>query len=197
MASVFKRGGKRNRGGSYYISWNDHLGKRQTKCAKTTDKATAERIVAKLEADAALRREGVIDPRLDSVNKESGRSLREHLDSFEMKMMAAGRDAEHIRVTVRYIEKIADAEQFYVAGDIHADGVNHYASELKAAGKSARTVQAYLTAIKSFTKWLTSHNKLPTDPLGSVKKPKSSCPLKTKVSCQLVPGNKHVITSRG
>jgi hypothetical protein len=55
MASVFKRGGKKNRGGSYYVSWIVHTGTRQTKSAKTTDKATADRIGAKLEADAALR----------------------------------------------------------------------------------------------------------------------------------------------
>ena len=33
-----------------------------TKSARTTDKASAERIAAKLDADAALRREGVVDP---------------------------------------------------------------------------------------------------------------------------------------
>ena len=33
MASVFKRGGKKNRGGHYYVSWRDHTGKRQTKIA--------------------------------------------------------------------------------------------------------------------------------------------------------------------
>ena len=47
MASVFKRGGKNNRGGSYCIQWFDHNGQRQTKSARTTDKATAERIAAK------------------------------------------------------------------------------------------------------------------------------------------------------
>ncbi len=68
MATVFKRGGKNNRGGAYYISWYDHTGKRRTKSARTTDKATADRITAKLEADAALRREGVIDAALDAIS---------------------------------------------------------------------------------------------------------------------------------
>ena len=49
MASVFKRGGKKNRGGSYYVSWNNHTGQRQTKSAKTTDKATAERLLLPLQ----------------------------------------------------------------------------------------------------------------------------------------------------
>ena len=36
----------------------DHTGKRQSRSARTTDKTAAERIAAKFEADAALRREG-------------------------------------------------------------------------------------------------------------------------------------------
>ncbi len=51
MASVFKRGGKRSKG-YWYASWFDHNGKRQAKSTRTTDKATAERIAKKYEADA-------------------------------------------------------------------------------------------------------------------------------------------------
>ena len=53
MATVFKRGGKGNRGGNYYIQWYDHTGKRRSKSAKTTDMATAQRIASKLEAEVA------------------------------------------------------------------------------------------------------------------------------------------------
>ena len=40
---------------NYYASWSDHQGKRQKKCMRTTDKATAERIANKHEPDAAQR----------------------------------------------------------------------------------------------------------------------------------------------
>jgi integrase len=42
---------------------------------------------------------------------------------------------------------------------------------LKNQGRFTRTVQAYLTAIKEFTKWLAANHKLPRDPLASVKRP--------------------------
>ena len=45
------------------------------------------------------------------------------------------------------------------------------ARNLKEGGKSSRTVQAYLTAIKGLTKWLVSNEKLPRDPLASIQKP--------------------------
>jgi len=56
MATIYKRGGRGNRGGRYYISYFDHTGQRVSRSARTSDRATAERIAAKLEADAALRR---------------------------------------------------------------------------------------------------------------------------------------------
>lgn len=38
-------------------------------------------------------------------------------------------------------------------------------------GRSARTIQAHLVAIKGFTKWLSENQKLSRDPLASVRKP--------------------------
>lgn len=170
MASVFKRGGKKAKG-PYYVTWTDHTGKRMTKCTNTTDKASAERIVRKYEADAALRREGVIDAALDSINKQANRSIESHLADFENKMLTANRTAKHIQSTKNFIRRIADYAGFDVAMDINADGVNRYASKLRDEGLSARTIQAHLNAITAFTKWLYENQKLPRDPLASVKKP--------------------------
>ena len=85
MATIYKRGGKGNRGGRYYISYFDHKGKRQSHSARTTDKATAERIAAKLEADAALRRDGVVDPNsMRSANSPA--AVESHVKDYEAKM---------------------------------------------------------------------------------------------------------------
>ncbi len=171
MATVYKRRGKQNRHGYYYVQWFDHTGKRRTKCAKTTDKAAAERIASKFEADAALRRDGVIDPSLDSISKESRRTIESHLGDFEAKLIAAKRNPQYIRETGKYIRTICEASNFLIASDIKADAVNRFAMELLENGKSSRTVQANLTAIKGFSKWLATHDKLERDPLVSVKKP--------------------------
>ncbi len=170
MASVFKRGGKKAKG-NYYASWVDHKGERQTKCTRTTDKAAAERIAKKYEADAVLRRENVIDATLEAISTESQRSIESHLADYANKLRAANRTAKHITSTTNFIRCIAEHAGFETAADISADGVNRYAGKLRDEGRSARTVQAHLNAIKAFTKWLTEHLKLPRDPLASVKKP--------------------------
>ena len=85
MASVFKRGGKRAKG-FWYASWVHHDGTRKTKCTHTTDKVTAERIARKNEAEAALRRDGVIDPLVDQIQEQSQRSIDSHLLAYEKKL---------------------------------------------------------------------------------------------------------------
>ena len=75
MATVFKRGGQDNRAGQYYVSYFDYLGQRVTKSARTVDKSAAMRIAAKLEADAALRRDGVIDAQLDEISQQAKRAI--------------------------------------------------------------------------------------------------------------------------
>ena len=151
MASMFKRGGKKAKG-FWYTSWTDHNGKRRTKCTFTTDKATAERIAKKHEADAALRRDGVIDLALDAISKESGRSIESHLADDERKIRAANQTDKHVISTTQFIRWIADHAEFKTAADISADGVNHYAGKLRNEGRATRTIQAHLSAIKAFTK---------------------------------------------
>ena len=170
MATVFKRGGKKAKG-NWYIQWVDHTGRRQTKCALTTNKATAERIARKHEADAALRRDGVIDPTLDAIGKESQRSIESHVADYESKLRAANRTDKHITSTTQFIRWIVEHAGFRTAADISADGVSRYACKLRDEGRAARTIQGHLNAIKAFTKWLTEHHKLPRDPLSSIKTP--------------------------
>ncbi|MBC8350390.1 MAG: site-specific integrase [Planctomycetes bacterium] len=171
MATVYKRGGKGKRGGRYYISYFDHRGQRVSRSARTTDKATAERIAAKLEADAALRRDGVIDPTLEGVSKESQRTIESHLADYEAKLRAADRTEKHVRYTRQFVEWICTFAGFGVVADITADGVHRYAQNLRDQGRSSRTIQSHLNAIKSFTKWLVEHHKLPRDPLAGVRTP--------------------------
>lgn len=118
-----------------------------------------------------MRREGVIDPALDAISRESRRTIESHLADYENKLRAGGRSEQYIKEAKRYIREIAGSAKFVLAADIEPNSVNRYAATLKESNKSARTIQAHLTAIKGFSKWLSIHHKLPRDPLASVKKP--------------------------
>ena len=174
MASVFKRGGKKAKG-YWYASWFDYLGKRRSKCTRTTDKATAERIAAKHEANAALRREGVIDATLDAIGQQSQRTIESHLVDYEAKLRLKN-SGEHATETLAKIRKICAEAKFVLASDIAADRVTVFANNWQEGGASVRSAQAYVVAIKGFTRWLAEHHKLPFNPLSSVqtKDPKAN-----------------------
>src|SRR5262245_39862388 len=112
VASVFKH---KRKGDYWYLAWTDHAGRRKTKCSFTTDKAAAKRIAAKYEADAALRRDGVIDARLESVSGQSRRTIESHLVDYEAKLKAAKRSAGHVSKTLYCIRQAVDFAGFRLA----------------------------------------------------------------------------------
>ena len=112
-----------------------------------------------------------MDPTLDAISAESQRSVLEHFADLENKLRTAGRTEKHVNSTARFIRWVADHAGFRSVADISADGVNRYAGMLRDEGRAARTIQAHLSAVKAFTRWLTEHHKLPRDPLASVRKP--------------------------
>lgn len=169
MASVYKRKNA-GRNGKWEFKYRDAEGRQRARIG-FTDKEATRRLANKMEADARLRREGVIDAQLDATSKESARSVEDHLAAYEAKFKAGNRTPKHIRTSMGYIRAIAEYSGWSSVGDITADAVNSYAGELKDAGRSTRTVGAYLTAIKGFTRWLTAHHKLTRDPLTGLSKP--------------------------
>ena len=78
--------------GPFVAQWIDHQGKQRTKSTRTTDRASAERIAARHEADAALQRDGVVDPAMASITKESRRTINEHLLSLRSQVADGGGD---------------------------------------------------------------------------------------------------------
>ena len=165
--SIFKR----QDGGPWYITWYDHAGKRREQCTKTTDKTTAQRILAGKLTDVALRREGIIDPRQESLVIQSNRAIDEHLAGFRAMMEARQRTEKHVRNTIAFCREICTDAGFETPNDIAADGLNKFLADMKAKGKAPRTLQGRVVAMKSFTKWLTDHGKLSHDPLRTVKAP--------------------------
>ncbi len=157
--------------GNYLIAYFDAAGKRQEINSGTPDFETAERIAGQLNRKVALQEFGIIDTMQERFSNEARRAIAEHLDDFKAAMQSAARTAEHVDATIGFVQAITTAAGWQTLADIDADAVNTYAADMLGQGLAARTVQARLTAIKSFTRWLARHGKLAHDPLAAVKKP--------------------------
>lgn len=155
---------------NYTVSWWTWNGKRR-KLSGGPDKDAAKALGARMEDLERQRRRGMIDPRQERLAGDALRPLESHLADFEAHLRAGKPTEKHVRSTLKFIREVAAAAGFVRLGDLSADAVNHYASELTKKKLAARTVHARLTAIKSLTRWLTKEGKLPQDPLASVQKP--------------------------
>ena len=96
QGTLYKRDGR----GPWIARWFDHAGKRRETSTRTTDKASAERLLAKRVADTALRRDGVIDARTDAYADAERRPLAEHLKNWREHLRAKGRTPKHVDMSV-------------------------------------------------------------------------------------------------
>jgi len=156
MASVYKRNGK------WVARWKDQDGRWRPQ-TQGRDKAIALRVAQKYEDDARLRRAGIIDPTIERIVKSESQLLENHLRAYEVELESRQNTPHYIDNTCGYIRRIAEACGFETIGDLDAPAVAAYVNELKRKGRSNRTVNAYVSAIKSFSKWLCRNERLRRD----------------------------------
>src|SRR5690606_80217 len=145
-------------------------GKPKTRSTRTADKAVADRIARKWESDAALRREGWIDPTLETITVAGKRPIADHLAEYESHLQSKGNSADYLKQASAMICKAIDACGWKAITDISAARFTQHLNAIKAAGKSARTVNAHRMAVRGFTRWLTIEPRIKGDPLLNVPK---------------------------
>ena len=166
MASVFKRGGK----GSWIISYADYRGRRLQRSSKTTDKKTAERIAKKLEADAALVREGVRNPSEERALAAKNVELSEHIEEYIRQCEAAGHDAQHMLQVRSHLEKLTGEEGLTRLSELTIDAVSRNLGKFKRLDRSARTVNSRRQIVVAFANWCVKTERLQSHSLARIPK---------------------------
>ena len=162
--TLFKRQGK----GPWIMSFFDHEGRRVTRSTKTTDKAAAQRILAKQVADTALRREGVVDAGQERVAIESRRPIGEHLADWKAALVGKGISGKRVDVVFNRAKRIIDDRGMATLGDVTAEAVRRFAGQLREQGAATRTINGYLQAIGQFIRWTVGERRLAIDPLARI-----------------------------
>ncbi len=161
---------KRTKNGSWIVSWYDHAGKRRERSTRTTDRRAAERILAKYVADAALRREGVIDPRKDRFAIENRRPLVEHVSDYITHCQNAGHAARQISQKFTNLNHLISAGSLARLSDLTADVLERHLSELRESGLSARTVNYRRQIAVALMNWCKQFGRIESNPLTIVSK---------------------------
>lgn len=174
MGSVFKVKGRKG----YQVAWKDADGKWHRQKG-TADKDTARQILNKLEAEAELRRRGVIDPTADRLAQYAALPLNKHLNAFSTYLEGRGSGATHVAQTRTYVEEVIGACGIKRITGLDSNKVTGYISDLRRRGKlrdkgnrvrkiGALALNKRLIAVKTFSRWLWKTARLRVDPLAAV-----------------------------
>ena len=164
MASIYKRtqDAKKKRA-SWYIGYSDHRGRWKTRKG-FTDRGETERLAAKLEHEAMLRRRGLIDPDAERAAEHRNAAIEEPLAVF--KESISDNSPKHVKLIIGRVRRVIDACKFTCIGDITREAVQSAISDFVAENKlGPRTYNHYVQAFDEFCKWLVSSKRLLTNPV--------------------------------
>ncbi len=161
MASIYKR--RKGKNEPYSIQYLDHRGKRKT-AKGFTDKGLTEQLAGKLEAEARLRRTGMIDTEQERLAETKLSAVEVHLTAFEESL--ADNSPKHVRLTMTRVRRIVAGAGFKTLADIAMEAVRTYLRSLRTSdGLGHRTYNHYIQAMDSFCNWCVSTKRLLSNPL--------------------------------
>jgi integrase len=143
----------RKHGKVWYYRFTDADGKKWERKGCTDRRATEELARAE-ETEAARTKRGLADPKAERIAREARRPIAEHVNEFIAGMESKGNDPKHVRSTRTYIERVIKLAGIDRIGDLTPSSVSLAVTALKAENLSACAVNAYVTSIKSFSRWL-------------------------------------------
>lgn len=92
-----------------------------------------------------------------------------HLADYRLHLHSGGASANHVWETVRTIRRVAIACQFLTTADLNAHAFENYLAGLIDGGKSLRTRNAALKAMRAFVRWLMKSERLSRDPFAMLR----------------------------
>jgi hypothetical protein len=132
------------------------------------DKQAAQAVLAELERKAELVKSGIVSQSEHSVAEHQTRPLRDHFAAFIESMVAKESDETHCRTTLRYLERLTDACSWGYLRDITRDSLEKWQATAVKARTSARTRNAFQTALVSFLNWCVQTHRLTVNPIAGV-----------------------------
>jgi len=172
MASVFKRkytkliDGKRVKKQSqcWYVKYRDGDGiERRVKAYK--DKGASQQLAARLEKEAELAREGVVD----RYKEHRKRPLMDHLGEYKASLLNKGTTSKQASLVFNRAKAVIQSCGFLYIADISASKMQGYLAERRGDGLSIRSSNFYLQAVKQFCTWLVADSRTAESPVAYLK----------------------------
>jgi integrase/recombinase XerD len=158
-------GAVRKKSPTWWIRYYTPDGKRH-KVKGYPDKKATENKAAELERRGIRIDAGIVDP--SDVHAKT--PLAEHAEDFRRYLAAKQNTADYVALSFARLTAILDGCRFTKIGDVQASAVVEYLGTLRNEGKSVKTANDYLAAVKGFTRWLWRDKRSVFDPLAGLSK---------------------------
>ena len=170
MASVFKRkynkvvdGRKvKKQSRCWYVKYRDADGI-ERRVRGYPDKEATRQLAARMEEEAALADEGIVD----RYKGHRLRPLTEHLEDSRNSLLAKGHTTKHAELTYSRARTVITGCRFATWNDISASRVQQFTAGLRNNGEgiSAQPSNFYLAATKQFCRWMVQDQRAAESPL--------------------------------
>jgi integrase len=157
----------RKRGRVWYYRFVDADGVQHERKG-CTDRRESEAMAAALEAEAARVRCGLSDPKAERLAASERKPVASHLAEFTAALSAKAGDPKHVRQTRVYAGRVISLAGINTVSALTPSGVMLALAALRSEGLSARTLNAHLTAVKQFARWLQRDGRSLDNPLAGL-----------------------------
>ena len=161
---------KRSPNGPWIALYFAVNGKRVQHSTRTTDLTAAERILSKINADIALRRDMVIDPKTDRFSTEGRKLITDQINLYLAQCRRSELDAEHIASKQRHLNALVELTKINQLYELQAETLERYLFAIKTSKKSARTINFARQLVVAFANWCVETGKIEVNPLSIVRK---------------------------
>ena len=158
-------GAVRKKSPTWWIRYYTPDGKRH-KVKGYRDKKATENKAAELERHGIRVDAGLVDPAAEHAKKP----LAEHAEDFRRYLAAKGNTEEYVAKILYRLTAVLDGCRFVKITDIQSSAVVEFLGALRGQGKSVKTANDYLAAIKGFARWLWRDKRSVLDALAGLSK---------------------------
>ena len=171
MATTYKRSeDKVKKKSCWYIGYKDENGKQRTKKGFTDRKASQD-LAEKLEREASLRREGLVDPAAEKLRDQRATPIDEVLDLFEAAIKIRRTTQKNVSLTLSRVRKVVKGCGFQFLADLDTEPVQRFLDKYsREEDLGHSTINHYMQAVISLGNWLVSTKRTAGNPFAGLKR---------------------------
>jgi integrase len=158
-------GAVRKKSPTWWIRYYTPDGKRH-KVKGYTDKKATENKAAELERRGIRIDAGIVD----ASDVHAKTPLAQHAEDFRRYLAAKGNTGEYVAKMMFRLTAVLDGCRFVKIADVQSSAVVEFLGALRGKGKSVKTANDYLAAVKGFTRWLWRDKRTILDALAGLSK---------------------------